>query len=392
MIREVTHLITEERPVFSPSLLSRAEKDRLIARGFHGLYRWYTDRSQQKRNWNPDRSFDWRALGQAHSDELIDIIEGFYAIEQYAPDYTAELTRLVRADYGRSHFQLRWGSEEEKHADLWRNVLLFSRRRSPEQIELYTDDLRASAWKLPFDCPIRMLLYTVFQERATQLNYMNLAKVAQGNTDKAQFAGDADTVLAEACRVIAVDEAAHYNFFLEGARLYLYYYPEETLEALVDVLKNFAMPASANVPNYEAFVKTLHGGGIFGPRAYAREVVPAALSMLGVESIREVERGIKRLRQVPDVEGEMRDTAIFDHKLNTPLDASDSRGVQFSFVEAAVIRLFERIGRYEDEIGLSGVNPTVFVPNGWGQTHVSAPAIDRGRPTLPTTTQRGEAK
>lgn len=265
-----------QQPIHS-RIRSRREKDRLIQRAFHGLYRWYTDRSQQKRNWNPDRSFDWRQLGQHHSDELITIVEGFYAVEQYAPDYTAELTRLTRKNYGRSHFQLRWGAEEERHADLWRNILLFSRRRSPEQIEQYTEDLRSSAWELPFDCPIRMLLYTVFQERATLFNYIHLAKVARGESEKTQFAHDADPILAEACKKIAVDEAAHYEFFLEGARLFLYYYPEETLCALVDVLRNFTMPAARIVPNYDAFIKTLYEGGIFTPRSYAREVVPVAL-------------------------------------------------------------------------------------------------------------------
>ncbi len=356
--------IEKQKPPFAPGLLSRAEKNRLIGRGFHGLYRWYTDRSQASRNWNPDRSFDWRTLGQSHSDELIAIVEGFYAVEQYAPDYTTELTHLARADYGRSHFQLRWGAEEEKHADLWRNILLFSRRRSREQIERYTDDLRASAWTLPFDCPIRAILYTVFQERATQFNYMNLAKVARGESDKPQFAGDADPLLAEACKVIAVDEAAHYNFFLEGARLYLYYYPEETLAALVDVLRNFTMPAARIIPNYDAFIKTLYDGGIFGPRQYAREVVPAALSLLGVESIRDVERGIKRTRRVPNEGGVLRETAIFDEKLDAPRGAAVC-GVRFSVVEAAVRRLFDRIGRYEEEVGLSEVGRTEFVPHVW---------------------------
>ena len=350
---------------FAPCLLSRAEKDRLIARGFHGLYRWYTDRSQTKRNWNPDRSFDWRTLGQSHSDELIAIVEGFYAVEQYAPDYTTELTRLSRTDYGRSHFQLRWGAEEEKHADLWRNILLFSRRRSREQLEQYTDDLRASAWTLPYDCPIRMLLYTVFQERATQFNYMNLAKVARGESDKPQFTGDRDLLLAEACKAIAIDEAAHYDFFLEGARMYLYYYPEETLTALVDVLRSFTMPAGGIVPGYDDFIKTLYEGGIFSPRLYAREIVPAALSMLGVDSIRDIERGIKRTRRVPDEGGAMRDTAIFDQKLDQPREVSEFTGVQFPVVEAAVMRLFDRIGRYEEEVGLSEVAPTKFVANVW---------------------------
>lgn len=110
--------------------LFRQDKERQLQRAFYGLYRWYVDRSQTQRNWSADRSFDWRLLRRNHSPELVRIVEGFYAVEQYVPDYTSELTRLARGNYGRAHFQLRWGAEEEKHADLWRNTLLFSRART----------------------------------------------------------------------------------------------------------------------------------------------------------------------------------------------------------------------------------------------------------------------
>ncbi|MGX9080461.1 hypothetical protein ACWTQY_31910, partial [Klebsiella pneumoniae] len=50
--------LEEQRPKIPVGLLSRDEKDRLIERGFLGLYRWYVQRSQELRNWNPDLSFD----------------------------------------------------------------------------------------------------------------------------------------------------------------------------------------------------------------------------------------------------------------------------------------------------------------------------------------------
>lgn len=348
--------LEEDKPQITLSRLSRAEKDRQIQRAFHGLYRWYFDRSQANRSWSPDRSFDWRVFGQNHSPELITIIEGFYAIEQYAPDYTVELTRLARADYGRSQFQLRWGSEEEKHADLWRNALLFSRARTPQQIDQYTADLRANSWTLPFDDPLRMILYTVIQERATQLNYLNLFKIASGQSDKPQFAGDADPVLARACAIIAKDEAAHFDFFLEGARLFLYYYPEETLVALVDVLRGFMMPAHDLLPDYDSFVRTIYDGGVFDRRKYSRDVVQVALKALGIDSMRAIESGIAQMRQVPDETGCSRDTAIFQ---------TEYMGLNFSVVEMAIERLFDRIGDYEKEVGISCVNPTIFVRNDW---------------------------
>ncbi|MDQ2688597.1 MAG: acyl-ACP desaturase, partial [Armatimonadota bacterium] len=258
----------------------------------------------------------------------------------------------VRKSYGRSQFQLRWGAEEEKHSDLWRNVLLFSGARTPVWIERHTAALRDAAWIAPYDDALRMLFYTVVQERATQMYYQNVLKIARGQSDKPQFAGDADPVLAQATLAIAVDEAAHYGFFLEGARLFLYYYPEETLAALVDVLKTFAMPAVSLLPDGETLARTIYEGGVFDGRILSRDVVKVVLGNLGVTSLRAVERGVARTRQVPDGEGGMSDGAAL-------------AGVNFALVESVVEGLFGRVSRYEDEVGLTAVDPTSFVRHHW---------------------------
>jgi acyl-[acyl-carrier-protein] desaturase len=174
-----------------------------------------------------------------------------------------------------------------------------------------------------------MLLYAVFQERATQIIYNNLHKISRGESQ--DFVRDADPVLAEASRLIAIDEAAHYDFFLKASQLYLYYFPEETTVALADVLRNFTMPAVDLIPNYDTFVKALYEGALFGRHIYAREVVPAALAHLGINSDRTLGTNV-RWRGL---------------------------GVQFSAVETAVRRLFDRLGSYEDEIGLSALSDSL---------------------------------
>lgn len=335
-----------------PFLLSREQKQWIIARTSYALYRWYVDRSQTRRNWNADRSFKWRELGKKHSCQLLDIIEGFYAVEQYAPDYTAELTRLVRQTYGRAQFQMRWGAEEEKHADLWRNVLLFSGGRTPQQLEEYTNDLRANAWRPPWDTPLHMLLYTVFQERATERIYLNLARIVRGESNDPRFAADADPVLAEAVHTIAYDEAAHFGFYLGLARVHLYYFPEETLQALVEVLRSFVMPAAQIVPNYDAFIKELYAADLFGPRKYGRDIASPALRSLGIEAIKEIEEGLRRTKDSPSLDGKPRPAIAF-------------AGCDFSVVESAVRGLFAQISKYEAEIGLSDIDPTIFIPHSW---------------------------
>ncbi|PYE53862.1 acyl-ACP desaturase [Deinococcus yavapaiensis] len=333
------------------ALLSHREKDKLIERAFLGLYRWYTSRSQETRNWNPDKSFDWRALRTNASADVTTIVQGFFAVEQYAPDYTSELVNLVRRSHGRSHFQLRWGSEEEKHADAWENVLLFSRQRSPQWIAEYKERLRSQQWTLPFPDAITNLVYTVFQERATQLNYLNLMAVASGKSDKAHLRGQEDPVLASVARTIAVDEAAHYNFFLEGVRLYLYYYPQQTLEAIRTVITQFSMPSSHLVPDWDKFAETVYRAGVYGPRDFSRDVMQVVFRNLGIESRRTLEEGIKATRAVPNFDANAtQQTAIWDT-------------FDYGLVEGDVKRLHVKIGKYEQEVGLSDLDPTEFVEN-----------------------------
>jgi acyl-[acyl-carrier-protein] desaturase len=322
--------------------MSRDARRHLVGRYCHSLYRWYLSRSQEARNWNPDRSFDWRSLRQDHNERLMGVIEGFYAVEQYAPDYTAELTRIARAGYGHSQFQIRWGAEEEKHSDLWRNVLLFGRARTPEQLERYTNDLRANAWVAPFDTPLEMLFYTVFQERATQLIYLKTASLA-----RADAGGEsADPVLAKVITAIAVDEAAHYDFFLALARVHLYYFPQDALEALVKVIRTFVMPAARIVPNYDAFIKVLYESHLFSPGIYGREVAKPALSALGIESVKAVEHGLAQTKAAPGLDGATRPAPY--------------AGCNFAVLESTVRGLFHRVNRYESAIGLDRFQPAVF--------------------------------
>jgi len=352
---EIIKEVEGQRPRWPVGLLSKQEKDNLLERALVGLYRWYVARSQATRNWNPDRSFNWRALRTDHSPELNRLIEGFFAVEQYVPDYTSKQVMLTRKSHGRAYFHIRWGSEEEKHADLWLNALLFLRHRPLKWIEEYKHALREVEYRLPWADSLHMLFYAILQERATQLNYLGTALIARGRSGKAELRNDADPILEQAATTIARDEVAHYSFFLEIARVYLYYYPAQALEALMDVIKSFAMPSLGLIPNGAEFYELVHRTGVYGLRAYAHDVVQVLFDQLGVKGRRAVEEGIRRSRQVPDENGQLRDTSVF-----TALD--------YKAVEESVKRLFGRIGTYEQEIGVADIDPTKFVASGYTVT------------------------
>jgi acyl-[acyl-carrier-protein] desaturase len=327
--------------------LSASARHRLLEDAIVALYRWYVARSQSQRNWNPDLTPDWENLSERHSDEVHTAIEGFYAVEQFVPDYTTKILHGVRSSHGRSHFQLRWGSEEQKHMELWRNAILWGKKRSTEWVHEYGESLRNNEWKLPWEDPIHMLFYTVFQERATQVNYLNLGLIARGKGPHGEQ--DTDPVLDHACRLIAADEAAHYHFFLECARMQLYFFPTKALEALANVLRHFAMPASDIIPNFAQFSETVMRIGVYGPRHWSRDVAKVALAQLGAESLRKVEEGIRRSREIPDEFGLFRSGAIFET-------------LNYRQVEQKVRALFGRLREYNIQSKRELVEPLAEPP------------------------------
>ena len=343
--------LDDQRPGPAPGLLSRAEKDRAIERGITALYRWYLAKSQHTRNWNPDRDFDWRNFSTRHSPEVNTMLEGFYAVEQYVPDYVSKLLNVIRQSYGRAQFHVRWGAEEQRHMDAWRNTVMYSRHRSPQWIEQYTDVLRSNEWNLPWDDALHMICYTVIQERATQINYRHMADIAAGKSGDPRFEGDIDPVLDRVARTIAIDEAAHYNFFIECARLIFYYYPADSVAAMMDVIRHFAMPGVTIIPGFAHFEEVVAKAGVFGSRQYATDVLQVALENLSVKLNRAVVLGVRLSRQVPDPDGNMRDTALFD-------------AIDYTALEQKVKQLHDRIEDYEHETGRDAIDPTVMVMSG----------------------------
>lgn len=292
------------------ALLTPDARARAIERGIAGLYRWYTEGSQRRRNWHPDTCIDWRLVRTDHHESVAAIIEGFFAVEQYTPDYVTGLMRLIRESYGRSQMHLRWGAEEEKHADLWRNSVVALGRRSARWMEDYTHALRSREWRLPWDDARHIVFYQVIQERATEVSYLNLGLALRGALPR--LATPKDDALARACGLIAVDEAAHYHFFTEVARLFLYYEPERSLEALVDVLRHFTMPAADLIPGYDTFGRVLHASGVFGRAIHYRDVVQIVLGALSVPGLRQLEDGLRRAREIPGADGGRRTAAFLD--------------------------------------------------------------------------------
>jgi acyl-[acyl-carrier-protein] desaturase len=338
--------IAPDRPRYV-SLMSADARAAAIERGIAGLYRWYSRHSQERRNWHADTCVDWRRVRRDHSPAVGTIVEGFFAVEQYTPDYVAPLLRVIRESYGRSQWHVRWGAEEERHADLWRNCVLALGRHTEATLDDFSRALRTREWQLPWESSRHMVFYQVLQERATQVSYLNLGLAVTGQSSR--LPTPADEVLERICRLIAVDEAAHYHFFVEVARLLVYYEPEQSMDALVDVLRHFAMPARDIIPNYDSFASALHASGVFGRSVHYRDVVQVVLSALSAPALRTLEEGVRRARDVPSIDGARRTAAFIDT-------------IDFASVEHKVQQLFSRNRSHVERSGLSHLFDSTWSP------------------------------
>lgn len=239
---------------------------------FYDLYREFFRRAEAERRWNVEKDIPWEKASGSVPDSIAYIVESFMAVEMYLPDYTAKILQLVRQSRGRAWFQANWGYEESKHSLALEEWLLKSGKRSRQEIDAFAEQVLANEWQLPYETPRQMMIYTVFQELSTGLNYKNLRKRA------IEFGDDA---LATALVHIARDESAHYAFFQGGVKLMLEEDRDNTLCDIQHVLSTFKMPAHSLIPNWEHRGKMIIGEKIFSDRIFFAEIMKPVLNVLG---------------------------------------------------------------------------------------------------------------
>ena len=209
---------------------------------FFEHYARYFKAAEQRRRWSVEKDIPWEKANPNVSDTTALIAESFCCVEMFLPDYTHRLMELIRRSRGRAWFQANWGFEESKHSMALENWLIAAKKRTPEQLQQLEHDLLGAEWNLPFETPRQMLCYTMSQELATGVNYVNLRRCAENEGDEA---------LVKTLRWLSADESAHYNFFRRGVKAYLELEPDETVADLRFVFENFAMPAHALIPEWE---------------------------------------------------------------------------------------------------------------------------------------------
>jgi len=241
-------------------------------RKIYAAYRAYFDLAERKRRWNVREDIPWDQCNAGIDPVVADVVQTFCMVELYLPDYVAKQLPPVRANRGRAWMLANWGYEESKHSMALEDWLVKSGHRTERQMEEIADGVLANEWQVLYGTPRAAVIYTMFQELATQLHYRNLRKVAGGRCP----------ALDRVLELVGTDEAAHAHFFRSLVSIYLEDDREKTLEAFRHVVNTFRMPADGLLADGRRRAEAVRSLGIFDERVFHGEVYQPLMHKVGL--------------------------------------------------------------------------------------------------------------
>ncbi len=261
-----------------------------VLEAMYRLFRDYFDLAEKRRRWSIRDDVPWDQCNRSLNPAIADVVETFTAVELYLPDYLSKLIPQVRANRPRSWFLANWGYEECKHSMVLEDWLLKAGMRSDEQLSDLHGEVFSHEWNLPYGNARGMLAYTVFQEWATRLHYTRLGAIVRRE--------GGCPALEKTLSLVAIDEAAHADFFVRLMRIYLEYDRPGSLEQIRQVINSFQMPAVHMMADSQARVAEVKRLEIFTEEIFLSQVLEPMLARLGVTRA-ELRRKNFRERVVP---------------------------------------------------------------------------------------------
>ena len=244
----------------------------------------FFNRSEDPEGWNRrwvvERDVPWAQIsGETLSDAAASMIESFYAVESYLPDFAEKSLGYYRSMIGLSNSYINWSYEELKHGRTLQLILERSGARTAEQMRAFRTALARHRWTMPYPTPRQMLIYAAFQEKETNRNYEHLRDLLteQGSTGAAQ-----------ALRIIGRDEAFHHAFYKDVVRMMLEYDEVGAAQDIELVAKSFRMPAQHLMPNMAERVRTMVRHKVFGKRQVRDEAIIPTIKAFGFRDAEEL--------------------------------------------------------------------------------------------------------
>ncbi|WP_338889702.1 acyl-ACP desaturase [Rhodococcus sovatensis] len=183
--------------------------------------------------------------------------------EDNLPSYHREIAENFSQDGAWGTWVGRWTAEENRHGIVMRDYLVVTRGVDPVALE----EARMIHMTNGFASPagsltglLHSVSYVTFQELATRVSHRNTGKVCD------------DPIADRMLQRIAADENLHMIFYRNISAAALDIAPDQTLDALSDIVMNFQMPG-AGMPNFRRNGVLMAKHGIYDLRQHLEDVV-----------------------------------------------------------------------------------------------------------------------
>ena len=201
-------------------------------------------------NWNRFKSLHWNELnpsllteGQKNAVVFVTYVEdhlpGYFS--EYQSLFPIETESMALSLHNRElfHFTVRWGLEEDRHAQalaLYQYHAGIEPDRNRLEEKLIIENRKP--FSIGFSQPVQVFTYTLLQEKATQLYYQSLSRVVK------------EPVLNRLLIYLTKDESRHFGFFSEMVDSFVESYGEKVLTLIEEVALNYKMPLHNTMEDY----------------------------------------------------------------------------------------------------------------------------------------------
>jgi acyl-[acyl-carrier-protein] desaturase len=207
--------------------------------------------------WNPEQS---KVSQTARTALVVNLLT-----EDNLPSYHREIYQSFGADGAWGTWVGRWTAEEGRHGMAIRDYLLTTRAVDPVALERERMVHMTQGFKTAFELDmLHTVAYVSFQELATRISHRNTGKYTE------------DPFCEQLLARIAVDENLHMVFYrnLLGAALEIA--PDQTVQAVWDVVEGFQMPGST-IEGFTRRSLAIALAGIYDLRIHRDEVLAPVL-------------------------------------------------------------------------------------------------------------------
>jgi len=243
--------------------------------------------------WSPD---DSPMSEVARSALIVNLLT-----EDNLPSYHHEIAVLFGREAAWGEWVHRWTAEEGRHGAAIRDYLLVKRAVDPVDLEgARMNHMSQGYANVNRESLLGSLAYVSFQELATRVSHRNTGRVT----------GDplCDQLLAR----IAADENLHMIFYRNLLAAALELDPDQTMQAITDVVTTFEMPG-ADIQGFQRKAVEMAVAGVYDLRQHRDDVVMPVL----------------RFWKVFDVEGLNADGEAARDELVAFLDRLDVQATRF---------------------------------------------------------------